>query len=601
MLTDAEEEAYKEIFAVMDVDSSGTIGLSELQSFLSELPNPPSPAQVGEIFEQCDADGSGEIDSDEFIDVVETIKLLQNKTTEQIIATFKSAKAADVFHAADPARLGYIDAGEASTLCALLTTPNAAQDALQRALATVPAATGQPAGTVSLEQFCASAAAATAQLRVTVAVEALRGAQADAQARAKERAMLEQRLAEEVESDGGDDDAGGRSMGRHDTSTLQQLRLEKQLGEAKLQVTALEAAQQQTAARCGELESDRDALQKENKDLIYENEKLRRKLKSSRAAVGVSEDTGAELKRLLDIKAREAAELQHSYELRLDEKDADITRLTAESDALRQQVLKQKQEAGRRSAALALLHKHVGELEQQNDALRKEMGGVDSERAKDQAAREIVLKQMLAEANKTLEDLQQDIWFRDRQAYLRGEAPKARSPSWQPAEKWQTDPHLKQRAAAGERVALSTQAESIAPESACGSRRRASSRSDAGQPQETDPTDGEYEVLAAYYHQYQETPSHAILDMCARALDSVNTHHPAYWTVGDFRRIRSWMAFPQLSPSLMRRGAKRSPAPRHRQRPSSAQRSAASASPQPTPPPPPYQAAAAPRSSPGWP
>eukprot|EP01062_Namystynia_karyoxenos_P052215 TRINITY_DN4164_c0_g1_i1.p1 TRINITY_DN4164_c0_g1~~TRINITY_DN4164_c0_g1_i1.p1 ORF type:complete len:702 (+),score=238.49 TRINITY_DN4164_c0_g1_i1:92-2107(+) len=557
MLTDEEETAYKEIFTVMDTDKSGTIGLDELQDFLQELPNPPSSGQVHEIFSQCDSDGSGEIDSDEFIDVVETIKLLQNKTTDQIIHAFKRAKAGLVFAAADFSGARWLETAEAVEACRGFASADDASRALRQSLATVPPEPGQPPDTINQDQFCVAAVEATAAMRITQAVGTFAAAAAAVRKRAKQRLMQ----AEEAEED------GAALMQRSDTTLQQQLSLERTLGEVRVQLAAAQAAQQSAVERVAELEAEAEKLRKENKDIIYENEKLRRKLKSSRAAVGASEDGAAELKRLLELRERERAELQESFESRLSERDAQVQELQQELEALRQQGVKQKQEAGRRSAALALLHKHVGSLEQQNDALRKEMGGADSELMRDQAAREVVLRQMLAEANRALEALQEDIWYRDRKAYLRGEGGKVRMEQWRPDNRWNTDPHIPRRkdaasasasgagegasarsvtATSGARAAVE---EFSAADGAAAPTRQRRRQAAAARPVETDPSEAEYEVLAAYYHQYQENPAASILEMCARALDPVSSHHPAYWTVGDFRRIRAWMQYPQLPPA----------------------------------------------------
>ena len=58
--------SYKEAFSVFDKDGSGTVSTSELGETMSALGQNPSAEELDAIIKEVDADGSGEIDFDEF-------------------------------------------------------------------------------------------------------------------------------------------------------------------------------------------------------------------------------------------------------------------------------------------------------------------------------------------------------------------------------------------------------------------------------------------------------------------------------------------------------------------------------------------------------
>ena len=58
--------SYKEAFSVFDKDGSGTVSTSELGEIMSALGQNLSAEELDAIIKEVDADGSGEIDFDEF-------------------------------------------------------------------------------------------------------------------------------------------------------------------------------------------------------------------------------------------------------------------------------------------------------------------------------------------------------------------------------------------------------------------------------------------------------------------------------------------------------------------------------------------------------
>eukprot|EP00662_Eupelagonemidae_sp_cell21_P016798 gene16798-16246_t len=368
-----------------------------------------------------------------------TIKLLQNKTTAQVIASFKRAKAAELYAHLDAQQLGFVTDDEVRAVVGALEGPAAvAADELARAcehaLATVPPADEQPQGTLNAEQFVEVVGGG---LGIKECVEALAaaGARGDGRTLSPRAVVVEQRgrpcvrpqppptgevarriaprhprtLLRGMTRQGSvEPSMGFRNSSFMGGATQDLLVTEQKLGEAQVELAAARKGQTQAQERVAEAERAR--LEKENKDLVYETEKMRRKLKSARSAMASSTDNGQEARRMLEVKTRELKEMESNFHKELAAKDVESGELKEEIDGLRAQIAKMKQEAGRRGAALAMLHKHVGELEEANDTLRKGAGGCDGEYARDAAAREVT--------NKTVEDLQQDIWFRDRKAYL---------------------------------------------------------------------------------------------------------------------------------------------------------------------------------------
>ena len=83
-----EVTEMKEAFDLFDNDNSGAISVHELTSAMTSLGFDVKHAVVYNMVEDLDADGSGEIEFDEFINVM-TAKLSDKNTKEEIDRVFK--------------------------------------------------------------------------------------------------------------------------------------------------------------------------------------------------------------------------------------------------------------------------------------------------------------------------------------------------------------------------------------------------------------------------------------------------------------------------------------------------------------------------------
>ena len=97
----------KEAFDLFDNDNSGAISVNELTSAMTSLGFDVKHAVVYNMVSDLDADGSGEIEFGEFIDVM-TAKLSDKNTREEIDRVFK------LF---DKDRNGTLEADDLSRVC----------------------------------------------------------------------------------------------------------------------------------------------------------------------------------------------------------------------------------------------------------------------------------------------------------------------------------------------------------------------------------------------------------------------------------------------------------------------------------------------------
>merc|ERR1712184_36084 len=87
-LSEDEVEEIKEAFDLFDNDGSGAISVNELTSAMQSLGFDVKHAVVYNMVSDLDADGSGEIEFGEFLDVM-TAKLSDKNTKEEIDRVFK--------------------------------------------------------------------------------------------------------------------------------------------------------------------------------------------------------------------------------------------------------------------------------------------------------------------------------------------------------------------------------------------------------------------------------------------------------------------------------------------------------------------------------
>ncbi|RMZ76938.1 hypothetical protein DV737_g4613, partial [Chaetothyriales sp. CBS 132003] len=72
LMCNEEIEGYKEVFALFDKDSSGTITASELGDVMRSLGQNPSETELRDMINEVDVDQSGAIDFDEFLKMMST-------------------------------------------------------------------------------------------------------------------------------------------------------------------------------------------------------------------------------------------------------------------------------------------------------------------------------------------------------------------------------------------------------------------------------------------------------------------------------------------------------------------------------------------------
>merc|ERR1711877_55748 len=106
-LSEDEVEEIKEAFDLFDNDGSGAISVSELTGAMKSLGFDVKHAVVYNMVSDLDADGSGEIEFGEFLEVM-TAKLSDKNTKEEIDRVFK------LF---DKDRNGTLEADDLSRVC----------------------------------------------------------------------------------------------------------------------------------------------------------------------------------------------------------------------------------------------------------------------------------------------------------------------------------------------------------------------------------------------------------------------------------------------------------------------------------------------------
>jgi|EP00672_Neobodo_designis_P025063 calmodulin len=87
-LSDEERAEFKEIFDLVDEDKSGEISKNELKKLMETLRLHPTEEELTAMMREVDADGSGDIDFDEFVTVMSR-RVQADYTPEQLKSAFK--------------------------------------------------------------------------------------------------------------------------------------------------------------------------------------------------------------------------------------------------------------------------------------------------------------------------------------------------------------------------------------------------------------------------------------------------------------------------------------------------------------------------------
>jgi len=88
-LTDEQIEEFREAFALFDKDGDGSITTKELGTVMRSLGQNPTEAELQDMINEVDADGSGTIDFNEFLAMMEKKALNSGDTEEELKEAFK--------------------------------------------------------------------------------------------------------------------------------------------------------------------------------------------------------------------------------------------------------------------------------------------------------------------------------------------------------------------------------------------------------------------------------------------------------------------------------------------------------------------------------
>eukprot|EP01013_Petalomonas_cantuscygni_P022393 TRINITY_DN4297_c0_g1_i2.p2 TRINITY_DN4297_c0_g1~~TRINITY_DN4297_c0_g1_i2.p2 ORF type:complete len:157 (-),score=26.33 TRINITY_DN4297_c0_g1_i2:204-674(-) len=87
-LTEEELAEFKEIFDLVDDDRSGCISKAELRKLMETLRLKPTEEEIESMMKEVDADGSGDIDFNEFVTVMSR-RVQADYTPDQLRSAFK--------------------------------------------------------------------------------------------------------------------------------------------------------------------------------------------------------------------------------------------------------------------------------------------------------------------------------------------------------------------------------------------------------------------------------------------------------------------------------------------------------------------------------
>mmetsp|Transcript_8608 Transcript_8608/g.19800 ORF Transcript_8608/g.19800 Transcript_8608/m.19800 type:complete len:158 (+) Transcript_8608:47-520(+) len=87
-LTEEELQEFRELFDLVDLDKGGSISPEELGSLMETLGLKPNQDELDAMIREIDQDGNGEIEFDEFVQVMSR-KVQPTYTPEEVKAAFK--------------------------------------------------------------------------------------------------------------------------------------------------------------------------------------------------------------------------------------------------------------------------------------------------------------------------------------------------------------------------------------------------------------------------------------------------------------------------------------------------------------------------------
>jgi len=87
-LTEQQKIEFKEVFSLFDKDGDGTINTTELGTVMRALGQNPTEQEIEQMIEEVDVDGNGEIDFDEFCNLM-IKKMKESEPEEELVEVFK--------------------------------------------------------------------------------------------------------------------------------------------------------------------------------------------------------------------------------------------------------------------------------------------------------------------------------------------------------------------------------------------------------------------------------------------------------------------------------------------------------------------------------
>ena len=87
-MTEEQMAEYREAFALFDNKNNNTISTKDLPTVLRSLGQNPSESEIGDITQQADPDGSGAVDFETFLSMIQT-KLKDQDSEAEIRESFR--------------------------------------------------------------------------------------------------------------------------------------------------------------------------------------------------------------------------------------------------------------------------------------------------------------------------------------------------------------------------------------------------------------------------------------------------------------------------------------------------------------------------------
>ncbi|KAH6674060.1 calmodulin [Plectosphaerella plurivora] len=88
-LTTEQYTDLKEVFKIFDRDGTGDISPLELQAAMTSLGLKPSLAEVKEMIREIDTDGDGQIDFNEFLDIMASPSRPLGDSKDELVSAFQ--------------------------------------------------------------------------------------------------------------------------------------------------------------------------------------------------------------------------------------------------------------------------------------------------------------------------------------------------------------------------------------------------------------------------------------------------------------------------------------------------------------------------------